>query len=69
MRKSSVEAAAKAAGAARRKLRVLVLMHDYLVPPDDVSGHDLTTAEWRTEYDVLRTVRDDLQHDVQVLGV
>jgi D-alanine-D-alanine ligase len=52
-----------------RKLRVLVLMHDYLVPPEDVSGHDLATAEWRTEYDVLRTLRDDLQHDVHVLGV
>ena len=24
-----------------RKLRVVVLMHDYLVPPEDVSGHDL----------------------------
>ncbi len=44
-------------------------MHDYLVPPEDVSGHDLATAEWRTEYDVLRTVRDDLEHDVHVLGV
>jgi D-alanine-D-alanine ligase len=44
-------------------------MHDYLVPPEDVSGHDLETAQWKTEYDVLRTLRDDLQHDVQVLGV
>src|SRR5262245_54259281 len=52
-----------------RKLRVLVLMHDYLVPPDDVSGHDLETAQWRTEYDVLKTLRQDLLHDVQVLGV
>src|SRR5262245_46626272 len=52
-----------------RKLRVLVLMHDYLVPPDDVSGHDLETETWRTEYDVLKTLRDDLQHDVHVLGV
>src|SRR6185503_6322080 len=45
-----------------RKLRVLVLMHHYLVPPDDVSGHDLATAEWRTEYDVLKTIRDELEH-------
>jgi D-alanine-D-alanine ligase len=51
-----------------RKLRVLVLMHDYLVPPDDVSGHDLETAPWRTEYDVLKTLRG-LEHDVHVLGV
>jgi D-alanine-D-alanine ligase len=52
-----------------KKLRVLVLMHDYLVPPDDVAGHDLATAEWRTEYDVLKTLRSDLEHDVHVLGV
>jgi D-alanine-D-alanine ligase len=52
-----------------KKLRVLVLMHHYLVPPDDVTGHDLETAPWKTEYDVLRTLRDDLQHDVRVLGV
>jgi len=52
-----------------KKLRVLVLMHDYLVPPDDVSGIDTETAPWRTEYDVLSTVRDKLGHDVRVLGV
>jgi D-alanine-D-alanine ligase len=52
-----------------RKLRVLVLMHDYLVPPDDVSGHDIATADWKTEYHVLKTLRDDLQHDTHVLGV
>src|SRR5215831_17261588 len=44
-------------------------MHDYQVPPDDVSGQDVETASWRTEYDVLKTVRDELEHDVHVLGV
>lgn len=44
-------------------------MHDYQVPPGDVSGHDVETASWRTEYDVLKTVRDELEHDVHVLGV
>jgi D-alanine-D-alanine ligase len=44
-------------------------MHHYMVPPEDVTGHDPATAEWRTEYDVLRTLRDELQHDVHVLGV
>jgi D-alanine-D-alanine ligase len=44
-------------------------MHDYLVPPDDVTGVDTQTAPWRTEYDVLSTLRDDLEHDVKVLGV
>jgi D-alanine-D-alanine ligase len=52
-----------------RKLRVLVLMHDYLVPPADVTGIDIETAQWRTEYDVVKTLRDELEHDVHVLGV
>jgi D-alanine-D-alanine ligase len=39
------------------------------VPPDDVTGVDLATASWKTEYDVLSTVRDELGHDVRVLGV
>ena len=65
---ASADAKAKHA-AARRRLRVLVLMHDYLVPPDDTSGQDLATAPWRTEWDVLHTVRDELQHEVRVLGV
>jgi D-alanine-D-alanine ligase len=45
------------------------LVHDYLVPPDDVTGVDTQTAPWRTEHDVLSTLRDDLEHDVKVLGV
>jgi len=40
-----------------------------LVPPADVTGQDPLTAPWRTEYDVLTTVRDQLEHDVHVLGV
>jgi D-alanine-D-alanine ligase len=52
-----------------RKLRVLVLMHHYQVPPDDVTGHDPATAQWKTEYDVLKTLRGDLEHDVHPLGV
>jgi D-alanine-D-alanine ligase len=52
-----------------RKLRVLLLIHHYLVPPEDVQGIDTTTQPWRTEYDVLKTLRDDLKHDVRVLGV
>jgi D-alanine-D-alanine ligase len=44
-------------------------MHDYLVPPADISGKDPETEPWRTEHDVLSTVRDKLEHDVHVLGV
>ncbi len=52
-----------------KKLRVLVLMHDYQVPPEDAAAQDTEHASWKTEYDVLKTLRDDLEHDVHVLGV
>lgn len=51
-----------------RKLRVLVLMHQDLVPPDQLNGHDLQAAEWKTEYDVVTTLRK-LGHEVRPLGV
>ena len=51
-----------------KKLRVMVLMHEDLVPPEDVSGADLTTAEWKTEYNVVSTLRE-MGHDVLPLGV
>ena len=51
-----------------KKLRILALMHDYMVPPLDVSGEDLATVEWKTEYDVTSTLAN-IGHDVNVLGV
>lgn len=52
-----------------RKLRVLVLVHPTLVPPDSLSGHSPEAInEWKTEYNVVRTLRK-LSHDVRVLGV
>jgi D-alanine-D-alanine ligase len=51
-----------------KKLRILALMHADLVPPDDVAGIDTTTMPWRTEYDVVTTLRA-LGHEVQPLGV
>jgi len=51
-----------------KKLRVLALMHDYMVPPDDISGVDLATVEWKTEYDVTSSLAD-MGHDLRVLGV
>jgi D-alanine-D-alanine ligase len=51
-----------------KRLRILVLMHEDLVPPDHLNGHDLKTVEWRTEYDVVSTLRK-LGHEVQPLGV
>ena len=43
-------------------------MHDYMVPPADVSQLDLATVEWKTEYDVTSTL-NDMGHDVLQLGV
>jgi D-alanine-D-alanine ligase len=51
------------------KLRVLALVHGHLIPPDAVpEGIDPVTAEWRTEYDVVSTLRS-LGHEVKALGV
>ena len=52
-----------------KKLRVLVLVHEDLVPPDTIEG--LTPKEmapWKTEWDVISTVRK-MGHDVYPLGV
>ncbi len=51
------------------RLRVLALVHQHLVPPETLpDGVDPVTAEWRTEYDVVSTLRA-LGHDVRPLGV
>ena len=51
-----------------KKVRVLALVHDHLVPPDDVTGIDVLEAEWKMEYDVIETLKE-IGHDVRVLGV
>jgi len=53
----------------RRKLRVLVLMHEDLVPPDDLDAPSREDI-WRfkTEYDVVTGLRE-LGHEVYKLGV
>jgi D-alanine-D-alanine ligase len=52
-----------------KKLRVLVLVHETLVPPEDATGYtDRQVDEWRTEYDVTTSLRA-MGHDVQVLGM
>ncbi len=55
----------------KRKLRVLMLMDQDLVPPDDADAYskaDLQTAPWKMEYDVSATL-DNLGHEVRPLGV
>ncbi|MEK6585240.1 MAG: ATP-grasp domain-containing protein [Nitrospirota bacterium] len=51
-----------------KRLRVLVLMHEDLVPPEQVNGHDLETVAWRTEHNVVSTLKK-LGHEVLPLGV
>lgn len=52
-----------------RRLRVMVLLHEDLVPPDSLEGFsDKEIAEWHTEFDVV-TCLQDLGHDVRPVGV
>ena len=52
-----------------RKKRVLVLMHEDLVPPQSLEGYsDKEIIDWKTEYDVVSTLRD-MGHEVIPLGV
>ncbi len=52
-----------------KRLRVLALMHEQLVPPESIKG--MTPQEinpWRMEYEVRGALRE-LGHEVHVLGV
>ncbi len=52
-----------------KPLRVIVLMHPQLVPPDSVEGHsEQEINRWKTEFDVVSTLRT-AGHTVQPLGV
>jgi len=52
-----------------KPLRVLVLVHPDLIPPDSLKGFsEQQINEWKTEYDVVRTLRR-AGHEVRPLGV
>jgi D-alanine-D-alanine ligase len=52
-----------------KKMRTLVVMHESLVPPENLEGHtDKEIEEWRTEFDVTTTLRK-AGHDVRCMGV
>lgn len=54
----------------RRKLRILVPVHEDLVPPQTIEGvAEKEIVKWKTEYDVIHALRDDLGHDVLALGL
>ena len=52
-----------------QKLRILVLVHETLVPPDTLEGvRDRDAAEYRTEYDVVSCLRA-CGHEVRPIGI
>jgi D-alanine-D-alanine ligase len=53
----------------RKNLRVLVVVHEDLVPPDSVEGmSDEEISDFRCEYDVVTALRE-LKHEVRVVGI
>jgi D-alanine-D-alanine ligase len=51
-----------------KPLRILALVQETLVPPTEARPEEIPGAPWRTEYDVVRCLRD-LGHEVHPLGV
>ncbi len=54
-----------------RKLRVLLLVTEGLEPPETIEGlsdDEVETAPWKTEYDVMVSLRE-LGHDVRYLAI
>jgi D-alanine-D-alanine ligase len=53
----------------KRKLRVIVLAHEDFIPPETIeSVEQKEKALWRTEYDVIATLRE-MGHEVWPVGV
>ena len=52
-----------------KKLKILLMVHEKLVPPDDLAGLSETDIdEFRTEYNVLSTL-ENIGHNVRTIGV
>jgi D-alanine-D-alanine ligase len=52
-----------------KRLRILVLVHPDLVPPESSEGYtEAQINPWKTEYDVVSTLRG-AGHEVKPLGV
>ena len=53
----------------RKRLRVVVLMHPSMVPPEEPNSQtEKERYQWKTEFDILTTLRE-LGHEVMPLGV
>lgn len=54
---------------AKKKLRIALLVHADLVPPDSTDGHSEAEIQlWKTEYDVASTLKE-MGHDVHPVGL
>jgi len=51
-----------------RRRRILALMDETLVPPEEITDEDVGTVAWKTEFDVTTTLRE-LGHTVMSLGL
>ena len=51
-----------------KRLRILALVHESLVPPAEARPEEAAVAEWRTEHDVITCLKG-LGHEVHALGV
>jgi D-alanine-D-alanine ligase len=52
-----------------KPLKVIVLVHESLVPPDTMEGYsDKEIAEWKMEFDVIVTLKD-MGHEVRPIGL
>lgn len=53
----------------KKKLRIAVLVHETLVPPDSIEGmSDVDVAPFKTEFDVVSTLRE-MGHEAWPVGV
>jgi D-alanine-D-alanine ligase len=53
----------------KKKLRIIVLVHESLIPPEKVEDTETKDSQpWKTEYDVISTLRN-MGHDVFPVGV
>jgi len=53
----------------KKKLRIIVLVHEDLVPPDSLAGLSSKDAqEVKTEYDVISTLKG-MGHEVHAVGL
>lgn len=52
----------------RRRLRVLVLVHEELMPPSDTSVYDVRHVDWKMEFDVIETLQY-IGHEVEAVGL